>query len=328
MKRILLENRTGDLKSEIPLSTPYVVFIDPSSCCNFKCTFCMNGQLTSRTIMTMTTFRKVIDSLQAFPKPVKTVRLYGFGEPLLNKNFPDMVAYAKASSKVERVDTTTNASLLTPNVSRSIVDAGIDRVNISIEGMSTGQYREFTGNQQVFFDDIVDNVADMYAVRGKTTVFVKACGDYLSQEEKDFFYTTFSPISDGCDLEHTMNCWSGFEVEGVNTEVGIYGQPLSEVQVCPYVFYTMYVHADGDVSPCFLDWKKDMVMGNVLTQNLVDLWGCDYLKNLQTAMISKQRCLMKDQCSKCSQLVAGMPVDLDEQAEEIAKRILSQGTCL
>ena len=38
------ENRTkiGDVT---PLATPYVVFVDPSSACNFKCTFCPTGDL-------------------------------------------------------------------------------------------------------------------------------------------------------------------------------------------------------------------------------------------------------------------------------------------
>ena len=37
--RINLEGRTK-LETVIPLETPFVVFVDPSSGCNFKCTYC------------------------------------------------------------------------------------------------------------------------------------------------------------------------------------------------------------------------------------------------------------------------------------------------
>ena len=37
--RINLEGRTP-LETVISLSTPFVIFVDPASACNFKCTFC------------------------------------------------------------------------------------------------------------------------------------------------------------------------------------------------------------------------------------------------------------------------------------------------
>ena len=40
--RINLAGRTP-LKTVIPLATPFIVFADPASSCNFKCTFCPTG---------------------------------------------------------------------------------------------------------------------------------------------------------------------------------------------------------------------------------------------------------------------------------------------
>jgi MoaA/NifB/PqqE/SkfB family radical SAM enzyme len=99
MKRIQLENRTN-LKSEIPLEAPYCIFIDPSSACNFKCKFCMNHKIQNPQIMNFELYKSIIDSLQEFENPIKTIRLYGFGEPLINKNFCDMARYTKQSNKV------------------------------------------------------------------------------------------------------------------------------------------------------------------------------------------------------------------------------------
>ena len=114
-----------ELKNALPLRTPYVIHIDPSDTCNFRCKFCPSGnpELMQKTRgrghgpMDFDLYKGIIDSLQEFPDPIRVIRLYKEGEPLVNKHFADMVRYAKSSSKVLRVDTTTNASLLTPELS-------------------------------------------------------------------------------------------------------------------------------------------------------------------------------------------------------------------
>jgi radical SAM protein with 4Fe4S-binding SPASM domain len=319
MKRIELEAHT-DLKSEIPLNTPYCIFIDPSNACNFKCKFCMNQKIKHTDVMEFSLFKKIIDDIQEFENPVKTIKLYGFGEPLINKNFCDMVKYIKKSGRVLKVNTTTNASLLTPELNTKLIDSGIDRINISIEAIGTKNYIEFTGNKNVKYEKIVENICDLYSRKQNMTIFIKINGDYLNNSEKEEFINTFAPISDGHEIEHTMNCWRDFKVDNVNAEVGIYGQELHEVQVCPYIFYNMFIHSDGYVSACFLDWNKKLVLGDVKNESVKKLWNDKLLKHLQLEMLRKNR---KNHpiCNNCSQLTYGMPVDLDNHAETILKTI-------
>ena len=40
--RINLEGRTP-LQEVIPLATPFIIFVDPASACNFSCSFCPTG---------------------------------------------------------------------------------------------------------------------------------------------------------------------------------------------------------------------------------------------------------------------------------------------
>ncbi len=319
MKRIQLNKRT-DLKSEIPLKTPYCIFIDPSSVCNFKCGFCMNKNIKSPSIMNMNLFKKLIDDLDEFESPVKTIRLYGFGEPLLNKNFCDMVRYAKASKKVLEVDTTTNASWLKDELIDDLIDSKIDRINISIEAMNTESYRKFTNNEFVDFEKIVHNISKLFKKKDKTIIFAKIAGDYLTPDEKNKFKEIFEPITDGCDIEHTMNCWRDITVENVNKEVGIYGQELKETITCPYVFYSFFIHSDGDASACFLDWNKKLVIGDAKNESLKSLWEDKVFWHLRKTMLNKDR-KNHPVCYDCNQLIAGMPVDLDNYTESIKERI-------
>lgn len=316
MKRIMLENRS-DLKSEIPLEAPYSLFIDPSSACNFKCKFCMNHKIKSPGIMDFELYKSIIDSLQQFKKPIKVIRLYGFGEPLVNDDFCRMVEYAKASDRVLSVDTTTNGSLIDRDYADRLINSGIDRINISIEGVNAGQYKEFTG-RTIDFEKFVENLAYLYSIRGKTIIFMKICGDYLSEADKKKFNDIFGPIADGIDIEHTANCWYGCDIEGVNQDVGIYGQPLDDIDVCPYVFYSLQIQHSGAVSLCFLDWGKQLLIGDVKYQSIYDIWHGKDLNLIQKNILKGHKPKI---CKSCQQIRFGMAVNLDPYKKELLERI-------
>src|SRR5512137_591900 len=127
--RIRLEGRTN-LAEAIPLDTPIHVFIDPSSACNFKCKFCFNADKsrTHHEIMPFPLFVKVIDDLKKFPHKLKAIRLYGFGDPLMNKRLPDMVDYTKRAYVTDFVEFTTNGWWLNPELNRKLVAAGLDAI--------------------------------------------------------------------------------------------------------------------------------------------------------------------------------------------------------
>lgn len=324
--RIQLENRES-LADNIPLNTPWVIFVDPCDWCNFRCRFCPSGDKSllndvgrPQTFMKFDLFKKIVDDICEFEKPIKVLRLYLHGEPLANPRFADMVKYAKLSGCCNTVDTTTNGSLLNPKTSLDIVEAGLDRINISIEGVNGDQYLEFA-NKRINFDRLVNNIKYLYENRKQLEIFIKINGDFLYEEEKDKFFEIFGDICDGIAIEHTMNCWYNFDGPPQNEEVGIYGQPIHEVEVCPYVFYQMSINSDGIVSACFIDWARELQIGDVNKQSVKEIWNGDEMRFYQEFHINKLR-KTHEICGNCSQLSHGMPVDLDFQAKEIYKRWL------
>ena len=95
--RIQLEKRTK-LENVIPLDTPFVLYVDPSSFCNLKCFYCYHSQKQKNIkfgLMFLDTFKEILKQSLEFPSPIKVLRLYGFGEPLLNPNFTQFVNLAK-----------------------------------------------------------------------------------------------------------------------------------------------------------------------------------------------------------------------------------------
>ncbi len=322
-----------ELKNALPLRTPYVIYIDPCDTCNFHCKFCPSGnlELMKKTKgrghgpMDFERYKGIIDSLQEFPDPIRVIRLYKEGEPLLNAHFADMVGYAKASSKVLRVDTTTNASLLTPERSLEIIDAGLDRINISVEGMTAQQYWDFSGHR-MDFQKFVDNIAFFYDHKGSCEMTIKINGDILTARQEADFYKTFGNITDGISVEHTIEYWpkyNGMQVD-FDESVNMLGGQAGEVMVCPYVFYEMCINSDGTYSLCRFDWNHAMKMDPHLSfpPTPKKVWDSITLWQFQQQFLKKERKMMTVlSCPKCGVLKQGVPEDLDEFAEEILEEM-------
>ena len=263
----------------------------------------------------------MIDDLDEFSKPVKVIRLYKDGEPLLHPRFVEMIKYAKSSDKVQRVDTTTNASLLTREIIDGIIEAGLDRINISIEGVTEEQYLDFS-RYRVSISKLVDNIAYMYEQKQKLEMIVKINGDILSEKEKNLFLELFGDITDGIFIESIMDCWPEFEQKKVkiNEERGIYGQDIKEVSVCPYVFYSLAINSSGMASACFLDWERKLVIGDASEQTLKELWLGDNMQQLRKTFLKGERKSIET-CANCGQLRQGQPDDIDLYREELLMRI-------
>ena len=85
-------------------------------------------------------FKNVIDQIAQFDSNLKTLRLNKIGEPTLNKHLPEMIKYAKKTNKINWIDFATNGSKLNNEFSEKIIESGVDRINISLEGISEEDY--------------------------------------------------------------------------------------------------------------------------------------------------------------------------------------------
>jgi MoaA/NifB/PqqE/SkfB family radical SAM enzyme len=326
--RINLEGRTP-LQDVIPLATPFIIYMDPASLCNFQCRFCPTGdrELIKQTgryqgVLSLDLFKKCIDDLADFPSPLKVLRLYKDGEPLLNPHLAQMVAYAKKSGKAPYIDTTTNGSLITPERMGPLVEAGLDKINISIDGMSREHYKSFT-KFDMNFEALVSNVQWLYQHRGNCEVVLKIPAEIITPEQKDLFYQTFGNYCDRIFVENTAPCWPEFDIEarmGVKIEHGIYQQEIGKTDTCPYIFYAMSINSNGLASACFLDWGRKLIVGDAKKSSLKSIWNSPEYQRLRIQNLQGLRC-EHPVCKTCGQLSHCLPDNIDPYREEILARL-------
>lgn len=319
--RICLDKRTN-LGDVIPLDTPFTVFIDASSACNFRCEFCFNRDKNNigenKRIMKFDLYKKIINDLSIFSKKIKCIRLYKEGEPLINRHLPDMIRYAKGKKVAEKIEFTTNGSLLNPEKNKELIDAGLDRIVISVEAISSEKYKQIS-KVNMDFEKYVNNIEHFYKNKNQCKVCIKST-DVGVRGEEDKFYKIFGNISDEIFIENITPIWPNLDISHVKEKcnMGLYGQELRQVNVCPYIFYSLTVNSDGTVSACFVDWEHKIIVGDVNEQSFYDIWNGEKLKELRIIHLKKMK-KYHEVCSKCGQLSFGASDNLDKYSEKLLK---------
>jgi sulfatase maturation enzyme AslB (radical SAM superfamily) len=208
------------LQDLIPMDTPMRVTIETALACNFHCFFCFHNKETAKNnfeslnqIMPFELAKKCIDDLKLFPRKIKLLSFFLFGEPLLNKSLPEMIHYAKFCHVAELINITTNASLLTHDTSDKLIAAGLDRIYISIYGLSSVQYQKIS-SVNLDFKKLLDNIYYFFTHKKNCKVHIKIC-DVAFEKENDesFFYETFSDMCDEISVEHIAPLFNGVKYE-------------------------------------------------------------------------------------------------------------------
>jgi len=123
-----------------PVTQLAKVYIEPTSRCNLTCRTCLrNNWDEQQGDMSESVFERFIAGLRALPAPPK-VTFGGFGEPLTHPKIVEMVRQAKTvAGPVELI---TNGILLTPELSRALIEAGLDVLWISLDGVTPESYSD------------------------------------------------------------------------------------------------------------------------------------------------------------------------------------------
>lgn len=84
------------------------------------------------------------------------------------------------------------------------------------------------------------------------------------------------------------DCYNGFEIVN-RIEIMNKNEKLNINRPCYLPFYKMFIDSDGDVIVCSNDWKRDGVVGNILSQSLQDIWLGDKIKNYRSELENGNR---------------------------------------
>lgn len=318
-----LKNHRTLLKDVVPIDMPFTLFVDPSNYCNFKCSFCPRNQADfakyagSYKHMSIKLFSKIVDDLQAFHGRLKVLRLFYLGEPLLCPDFWKILRLACDKYIADRIEISTNASLLTEEYTKKLLDiaavyAGNLYMRVSIYSIYQ-QKNEMITKNLISVNKIRNNVDtfyrmknDMPEARERVKIYAKMLKSY--SEEDDAFLQLYANIVDEAALEEPME-WSSDQQRNLLSDV--YSNDIvaslrdkTMPKVCAYPFHTMAINSDGKVVCCCVDWKRKTYVGDVNSESLYDIWNGKKMQALRCAHLSGNRQKIES-CANCQKLPSG-----------------------
>ncbi len=124
--------------------------------CNFRCIYCMPRYPVWMPRPEILTFEEIKRLALIFISlGVKKIRLTG-GEPTTRRDLPQLVAMLKSIPDLRDLSLTTNGYLL-DRVGREIFDAGLKRINISMDTLKRERFKEITRTD--YFDKVLCSIA-------------------------------------------------------------------------------------------------------------------------------------------------------------------------
>jgi cyclic pyranopterin phosphate synthase len=123
--------------------------------CNLRCTYCMPEEVIFLDRGELLTFEEITRFVEiAAPLGIDKIRLTG-GEPLLRRDLPRLVQMLCAIAGIRDVGLTTNGILLAGQA-QALYDAGLRRINISLDTLSPARFRELTRRDGL--DRVIDGI--------------------------------------------------------------------------------------------------------------------------------------------------------------------------
>jgi len=305
-KYSLLKEQRISLRDAIPLAKPFTVLFEPASFCNFKCRCCFRNEpdiysYLPKGRMKFEAFKKIADDLAAWEGDrLKVIRIIGFGEPLLNPETPRMLKYLKKLDVAERIEITTNASLLSSTLGLKLIDSGLDYIRCSIYSIDQQRHTALTQNR-IRIKTIKNNISGLKKLRDsmgafKPFIYVKML-ESPDESENARFIKEYSAVADEAALEKAHEWLS---------KTGA----LKEKQrrICPQPFKMLSIHFNGDVILCDPDWKGNTRVGNALAEKISTIWGGAKMREFWKMQLENRR-YENESCRNCSFLVDAYALD-------------------
>jgi MoaA/NifB/PqqE/SkfB family radical SAM enzyme len=205
--------------------------------------------------MSFETAKLIIDQVA---DTIYLLQLYTWGEPLLNKNTLDIIEYAK--SKNVYVMLSTNATAMTPEYNKRLIESGIDYITVSIDGGSSETYKKYRIGGD--YNKVLSNIKDLLHQRksiGKKSPFIEWQFVVFRHNEHEVNSTEKMTYKMGIDKFTPLPAYTEDE-SWLATDERFRPQLLNPERLknCARPWTHLNIRADGGVAPCCYEYfKKD-----------------------------------------------------------------------
>ncbi len=293
------------------LGRPFTVSFEPTTACNLRCPECPSGQraFTRATgMLHENLFKRVIDEIA---DDLYYLIFYFQGEPYLNPNFLDLVAYAH--EKKIYTATSTNGHFLDDENAQRTIKSGLDRLIISIDGTTQETYESYRKGGQL--EKVLEGARNIERWKEKLnartphTIFqflvvrpnehqideVYELADKIGIDEVKLKTAQIYDYKNGHPLIPKNEKYSRYRKK----KDGTYEIKNSLSSHCWKLWHACVITWDGKVVPCCFDKDAKYQLGDLQEQTFEELWNSKPYRKFRKSVLQSRQNI--DICKNCTE---------------------------
>ncbi len=306
------------LKRPVVWGLPIYILYEPTNYCNLRCPECPTGTRElarpEGLVDDLESYKKMVDELG---KTSFLVQLYFQGESYLTPKFFDMIEYAERYNLF--TETSTNAHFLTDENCRKTIEAGLDKLIISIDGTTQEVFEKYRvrGSLQKVLDGTRRLIEWKRKLNSKKpyTVFqfivfshnehqiedVKRLGKEIGVDAVTIKSAQIYGVDKKTDLLPQADKYSRYEKED-----GSYQIKSDLSNHCWFLWHTANITWDNRAVPCCFDKSAKFEMGNISSQPFSEIWRSKKYQQFRKAILHGRKNI--EICRNCTE---GLKVLID-----------------
>ncbi|OGW43328.1 MAG: hypothetical protein A2Y66_00945 [Nitrospirae bacterium RBG_13_41_22] len=293
MKKILnwiLVETSILLKPEKPWGWPTHLQVEPSTLCNLRCAFCpvTTGLNRPTGHMTFDIFKKAIDEIGDY---LFLILLWDWGEPFLNPEIYEMIAYAKQRD-IKIVSSTNGHVFAKGDHAKRLVRSGIDAIIFAIDGIGQETYEQYRagGDIKTALAGIGKVVAAKHDLNSPTP-FINF--RFLAMKHNEHEVPRLEAFTKSLGVDaltlKTLNPYDQGECANIKADGLKFIPQTSHYQrfkynerdgsrirlkrnPCKRLWNNPVLHWDGKISPCTFDPHGHYVLDDLTRQSFKEIW--------------------------------------------------------
>jgi radical SAM protein with 4Fe4S-binding SPASM domain len=295
-------------KNEIVSYPPYRIWVEPTNRCNLACVMCPNKDFEKNDLgfMDFDLYRKIIDEAKDF---VYDMNIHHRGESTLHPQLVEMIRYAKHRGLPIKLHT--NGTTLTEALSIELIRSGLDLISFSFDGYTPEVYESIRIRAK--FDTTLGKIhrfldlkKKMNTEGPKTVMEIMELSDQpVDETAKSRFLHDLTARGLNRMIIKKPHNWAG-NVD-LKTELNRIFSP------CTFPWHAQVILWDGRVGPCPHDYMAEIILGDVCTSNLRDIFNSPGTQRLRHQMVRGSIAALESPCNTCDTVrrrkIFGVPVD-------------------
>ncbi|MEX0785053.1 MAG: radical SAM protein [Dehalococcoidia bacterium] len=249
---------------------PLVLTIEAANVCNLACPYCFTGAgdvSRTRAHFPMPLYERLMDEMGGY---LFQVELHNWGEPLLNKNIPDLIQIATDKGVCTTIST--NFSFpFSQERANALVASGLTQLGVSLDGASQETYEQYRvkGN----FEQVLDNVRKINEAKRKLgSATPRLIWEFHVFEHNHHEVELAKEMAR--ELEMDIDVAKGWVAGKEWDPDGPYKYWQSpSVDGCDFLWQRAVVNIDAGVSPCCGTFFREDDFGSVEEQGFRAVWN-------------------------------------------------------